>query len=253
MGLSRNLEDDGLLVVTLDEPARRNPLGHEVRVALSRMLSEAEEDDAVRAVVIVGAGGNFSAGGDISGQTKRSIAAVRDRFAAVKDLIGRMVRFPKPLIAAVEGWAAGGGFSLALACDTIVAAEGAKFLAPFGKIGLIPDMGILATLPARIGTGRARQILLTAAPVEAASALDMGLVDHLAPKGAALDMARELARVEMARAPLPRAFINDFLARPVDEALEFERQIQPILINSEDAVEGRAAFFEKRAPRFRGE
>lgn len=244
--------DDGVLIVTLNEPDRKNPLGHAVRLALLAALVDAEKNSEVRAVVLTGAAGNFSTGGDIKDQGIRSLAETRERFSVVKDLIGRMVRFPKPLIAAVEGWAAGAGWSLALACDTIVAAEGARFLAPFRKIGLLPDFGMLATLPARIGTGRARQLMLSAEPLAAKDAIQIGAVDYLAPAGLVLELALKLAREAAEHAPMPRMFINDFLARSVDEAIEFERQIQPLLLTSEDAAEGRKAFFEKRQPQFEG-
>ncbi|SIS63743.1 enoyl-CoA hydratase/isomerase family protein [Paracoccus saliphilus] len=250
-GLKTRIED-GVLILTMDEPARRNPVGHSVRLAMARLLADAETDPEIRAVVLTGAGGNFSTGGDIKDPPATSIEASRERFAVVKDLIGRMTRFSKPLIAAVEGWAAGAGWSLALACDCIVAGESAQFLAPFRKIGLIPDLGMLATLPARIGSGRARQIMLDATPLPATEALRIGAVDHLVPEGQALTQAVEMARSAAGQAPLPRIFINDFLARSIDEALEYERQMQPILLRSEDAAEGRAAFFEKRQPQFRG-
>lgn len=244
--------EDGILTVTLNEPKRRNPLGQPIRLALLAALSEAEKNPEIRAVVLTGAGGNFSAGGDIKDQGTRSLDESRERFSVVKDLVSRMTRYPKPLIAAVEGWAAGAGWSLALACDTIVAAEGAQFLAPFRKIGLIPDFGMLATLPARVGTGRARKIWLMAEPLRAKDALSIGAIDYLAGDGQALEFARKLAQESTSHAPMPRAFINDFLARSVDDAIEYERQIQPLLLNSEDAAEGRNAFFEKRTPNFRG-
>lgn len=245
--------DGGVLTVTLNEPKRRNPLGHQVRLALVAALSEAEKNPEVLAVVLTGAGGNFSTGGDIKDQGVRSLGESRERFAVVKDLIGRMTRYPKPLIAAVEGWAVGAGWSLALACDTIIAAEGAQFVAPFRKIGLIPDFGMLATLPARIGTGRARKFWQTAEPLAAKDAFQIGAIDYLADDGQALEFAQKMATEAASHAPMPRAFTNDFLARSVDEAVEYERQLQPLLLKSTDAAEGRKAFYEKRAPEFKGE
>jgi enoyl-CoA hydratase/carnithine racemase len=246
--------EDGLLILTLDGRERRNPVGHVVRQQMVKYLSDAEYDCEIRAVVLTGAGGHFTTGGDIRDQKSASSRAeVRHRFAVIKDLVGRMVRFPKPLVAAVEGWAAGGGFSLAVACETVVAAQSARFVSSFGKIGLIPDLGLLATLPARIGTMRAQRIFLTSATLDAAEGHRLGFVDELVPEGQALTKAKAWAREASTAAPLPRAFIKDFLAAEVDRALEFERQIQPMLMFSRDAVEGRAAFFEKRAPVFRGE
>ncbi|MEI2385287.1 enoyl-CoA hydratase-related protein [Breoghania sp. JC706] len=244
---------DGVLIITLDEPERRNPLGHPVRKALVSMLSAAEADASVGAVVLTGAGGHFSAGGDIRDQKSvETVIGARDRFLVIKELIGRMVRFPKPLVSAVEGWAAGGGLSLAIACETVVAADTARFAASFGAIGLVPDLGILATLSARVGQGRAQRILLDAARLDAAEAHRLGIVDHLTGEGEALERAMEIAREAMRAAPLPRALIKDYFAAEVDRALDFERQVQPFLMLSADAKEGREAFFEKRAPVFQG-
>ncbi|SDE87350.1 enoyl-CoA hydratase/isomerase family protein [Rhodospira trueperi] len=252
MNVSRVLRADGVLVLTLDEPERRNPLGLAVRQALAAHLAEAEADDAVHAVVLTGAGGHFSAGGDIRDQTERSIAAHRARMGQIRELIGRMVRYAKPLVAAVEGWAVGGGFALALACPTVVAARDARFVAGFTKIGLIPDMGLLATLPARVGPGTARRILLGNAPLEAEQAHGLGIVDSVADPGGAVETAAALALEEASGAPLPRQFVLSYFASVVDAALDYEHGVQPILLNSADAAEGRAAFFEKRPARFKG-
>ncbi|MGY4167725.1 enoyl-CoA hydratase/isomerase family protein [Bradyrhizobium sp. USDA 4529] len=245
--------EDEPMILTLHEPKSRNPVGHVMRQEIVRHLSDAERDGEIRAVVLTGAGGHFSTGGDIRDQKDVvNCVEARDRFAVVKDLVGRMVRFPKPLVAAVEGWAAGAGFSLALACEIVVAAQTARFASSFGKIGLIPDMGLLATLPARIGTMRAQRIFLASATIDAAEGHRLGFVDELAPQGEALAAAKAIARETAAAAPLPRAFIKGFLAADVDRALEFERQIQPMLMFSADALEGRTAFFEKRPPVFSG-
>ena len=226
MPIDLETRDGGLLVISLNEPVRRNPVGHPVRQELVQILSQAERDVDVRAVVLTGKGGHFSSGGDIRDQGMCSIAQQRERFATVKDMIGRMVRFPKPLVVAVEGWAAGAGFGLA--------------------------MGLLATLPARVGPAKARRIIMSNRKITADEALASGLVDALADEGQAVEMACALALEEAEVAPLPRQYIADWFARDVDAALEYERQLQPILLNSADAAEGRSAFFEKRTPHFKG-
>ncbi|MBP1847246.1 enoyl-CoA hydratase/carnithine racemase [Rhizobium petrolearium] len=251
-GIAAALEE-GLLILTMDEPERCNPVGHAVRRRLVQLLSDAEHDRAVHAVVLTGAGGHFSTGGDIRDQKAvTNIAEARDRFSVVKDLVGRMVRFPKPLVSAVEGWAAGGGFALALACETVVAAETARFASSFGKIGLIPSMGLLATLPARIGFARApyhprlgNDRCAGGVPPRLRGRTRTGRWSACRSQGFRRHCGRSCAFAE--------AYVKDFLALEVDRALEFERQIQPTLLFSADALEGRAAFFEKRAAVFRGE
>ena len=220
MAINLETREGGVLVISLNDPDRRNPLGHSVRQELVRILSQAESDDEIKAVVLTGAGGHFSVGGDIRDQSTRSIEQQRERFATVKDMIGRIVRFSKPFV--------------------------------FTKIGLIPDMGMLATLPARVGPARARRIMMTNRKITAAEAHTIGMVDALSEEGQAVAMACELAREEAAGAPLPRQFIADWFARDVDAALDYEHLLQPILLNSDDAAEGRAAFFEKRAALFKG-
>lgn len=243
---------DGVLVLTLNEPGRRNPLTQEIKEGLFQALTSALTDEAVRAVVLTGAGGNFCAGGDLATLGTETVAGARERMMRNDDLIRRMVRYPKPLYAAVEGWAAGAGLSLALACDGIVAGQGARFLASFVRVGLIPDLGMLGSLPARVGPALARRMMLSAEPLDAAAAHSAGLLEEVTADGAALDRAVELARAAAGRAPLPQFHVKDFLARAVDEALDYEALIQPLLLASQDAAEGRAAFFDKRAPQFKG-
>ena len=252
MSLDVTTNETGIRILTLNDPDRRNPLGHAIRIELTAALSEAEADTAVRGVVLTGAGGHFCVGGDIRDQGERSAAQHRERFAVVKDMVGRMVRLSKPLAVAVEGWAAGGGMALAMAAPVVVASREAQFVASFTKVGLIPDMGLLTTLPMRVGPAKARRIILTNTPVGAEDAERIGMVDQLAAPGTALDDAVALVNDDAKAAPLPRQFIADWFARDVDKALDFERQVQPQLLNSADAAEGRAAFFEKRAPIFTG-
>ena len=245
-------QGEGLRTITLNEPERRNPIGHAKRLELLAALSDAATDDTVRAVVLTGAGGHFSAGGDIRDQGERSLAAHRERFAVIGDVVTRLARYPKPLVAAIEGWAAGGGFALAMACPVVVASREARFVASFTKIALMPDMGLFSTLPLRIGPARARRLILTNRVVDAPEAHEMGIVDELAEPGDAVRLAGQLALEEAQGPAMPRQFVLDWFSRDLAAALEYEQSLQPILINSADAAEGRAAFAEKRAPRFRG-
>ncbi len=244
--------DGAVLVLTLDYPARRNALAMPLRMAMLAALETALADRTIRAVVLTGAGGHFCSGGDISGMDVADALAARERMRRSHALVRLMVGGALPIVAAVEGWCVGGGLSLACACDTIVAAEDARFGAGFGKIGLMPDLGLPFTLPLRIGQGRARQMFLYHTQVTAAEAERMGLVDAVVPKGHALATAMEKARVLAAQAPAPMALTKQILAEGLDRALEDERHFQSTLFLTADSQEGRAAFLEKRAASFKG-
>ena len=239
-------------VLTLDYPARRNALAMVMRTALVDALERIEADASIRAIVLTGAGGTFCAGGDISGMDATDLAAGRERFRVTHQLVRLLVKGSKPLVAAVEGWCVGAGLSLALCCDTIVAASDARFMAGFGRIGLVADLGLLHTLPLRIGQGRARQVFLYGEAMDAATAERIGLVDHLVPPGGALDAALVRARLFADTAPLPVALTRQYLSAGLDAALDWERDTQSALFQTADHAEGKAAFLAKRPPIFRG-
>jgi len=222
-----------------------------MRVALVEALEAIEPDPAIRAIVLTGAGGVFCAGGD-SGMNVTDLAAGRERFRLTHRLVRQLIRGRTPIIAAVEGWCVGAGLSLALCCDTIVAATDARFAAGFGGVGLVADLGLLHTLPLRVGQGRARQILLYGERMDAARAEQIGLIDHVVPPGTALDTALERARLFHGTAPLPVALTRHYYASGLDAALDWERETQSALFLTADHAEGKAAFLEKRPPVFRG-
>lgn len=251
--LVRAAQDDGVLTVTLDYPEKRNALSLELREELIAVLDRAEGDAAVRAIVITGAGGVFCSGGDISSMDVRGVADARERLRRIQRLISLMIKGSKPIVAAVEGWCVGAGLSLACACDTVVAATDARFMSGFTKIGLMPDLGLLYTLPARVGMGPARQMLLRNHSVLAADAFAMGLVDRVVEPDRSLPEAQALAREFAQSSPLAVAQIKAFLAEGIDSALERERQAQTLLFLTDDHEAGREAFLAKRNPVFRGE
>lgn len=244
--------DGAVAILTLNEPARRNALSPGLRAALAEVIERIERDPAIRAVVLTGGPSVFSAGGDLTAMGSDGLAGGRERFRALHAMVRTIVKSAKPYVAAVEGWAAGAGFSLALCCDTIVAGAGARFAAAFPKVGLVADAGLLWTLPARVGLGRARQILLYARPVEAEAALSMGMIDEAVPDGTALERALERAHAFQDLAPLSAAATKEYLARGIDDVLDWERSTQAALFQTEDHAEGKAAFLGKRAPRFEG-
>ena len=244
--------DGATAVITLDSPARRNALSMALREALIAAIERAEADPSVRAVVLTGAGGHFCAGADITDMNAADFAAGRARFAVSHRLVRAIIASAKPTIAAVEGWAVGAGFGLALCCDTIVAAADARFMAGFGRIGLVPDFALLHTLPRRIGEGRARQFFLRNEAMDAASAERIGLIDALAPQGQALEAAMAIAGPYADAAPLPIAMTKNHLSRDLDAALDWERTVQSAMFLTADHAEGKAAFLQKRAARFTG-
>ncbi|MBL6453891.1 enoyl-CoA hydratase/isomerase family protein [Belnapia sp. T6] len=245
--------EGGVLVLTLDQPARRNALAMPLRVQMIEALRAAQGDKATRAIVVTGAGGHFCSGGDISGMDVNSAMEGRERMRLSHELIRLMVLGSVPVVAAIEGYCVGAGLSIACASDTVVAAEDARLAAGFGKIGLMADLGLPHTLPLRVGQGKARQILLYHNQMTATEAERIGLVDHVVPKGHALATAMEKARFLAEQAPAPMALTKQMLGEGLDRALEQERHFQSTLFLTKDFAEGRAAFLGKRTPAFKGD
>ena len=242
----REAREGATAVLTLDYPERRNALAMPMRQRLVDALEAIEADRELRAIVIT------SAGGDISGMDVVDLAAGRERFRLTHRLVRLLLKGSKPVIAAVEGWCVGAGLSVAMCCDTVVAAEDARFAAGFGKIGLVADLGLLHTLPVRVGQGRARQVLLYGEPTTAERAAEIGMADHVVPSGTALQAALARAALFHGTAPLPVALTRQYLAAGLDAALDWERDTQSALFLTADHAEGRAAFLAKRAPVFKG-
>ncbi len=181
---------DGLAVVTLDNAKTRNALSRELLLELADKLEVLRADDGCRALVLTGAHGHFCSGGDVSGMAaQRTLPMGRERMLVAHRIVRLITGMGKPVVAAVEGYAAGAGFSLALAADCVVAADSAKFVSSFAKVSLLPDLGLMWTLPQRIGLARAKRLLMSARVVAADEALRIGLVDEVAPAGQAVAQA----------------------------------------------------------------
>lgn len=243
---------DGVLTITMNRPAQKNAVNREVAVAVAAALDLLDSDPSLSVGVLTGAGGTFSAGMDLKAFANGQTPILPGRgFGGITEAVVR-----KPLIAAVEGWALGGGFEMALGCDLIVAAENAKFGLPEVKRGLIAGEGGVIRLPQRIPYHVALKVLLTGEPLLALDAKQYGLVSELTAPGAALQKAHELAQRIAGNAPLALAKVKQVLreTQGLNDADAFARQSESAhsLLDTEDAHEGALAFAEKRAPVWRG-
>jgi enoyl-CoA hydratase len=248
--------EDGALRLTLNRPEVYNALSDTLADELAATLERAGGDDAVRVVVLTGAGAAFSAGADISGQDAHEHLDARTLDRANR-IVRAITTLDKPVVAAVNGVAAGVGCSAALAADLVVAAESATFLLAFTRIGLMPDGGSTATVAAAIGRARAMRMALLAEPLTATEAHAAGLIAEVAPDDAFAEAVDRVVR-RLAGGP-PLAFaatkkaVNAATLGGLEPALERERSGQTVLLRTADAAEGMRAFSEKRRPTFRGE
>ena len=243
---------DGVLLMTINRPEARNALTRAVAEGVAAAVDELDADDALRAGVLTGAGGTFSAGMDLKAFLRGETPAIEGR-----GLCGITQTPPrKPLVAAVEGWALAGGFELVLACDLVVAAETARLGVPEVKRSLVAAAGGALLLPTRVPTNVAMEMLLTGDPIDARRAADVGLVNRLTPEGGALDGALALAATVAANGPLALAATKAVVRGSADwtTAEGWDRQAELVapVFASEDAREGAAAFAEKRSPVWRG-
>jgi len=246
---------DGVATLTLDRPDALNALNSQLRRELLGALKAAARDEAVRSVVITGAGRGFCAGADLRGGSgERDFRAVLS--SEYNPLIEAIRNLPKPVVAAVNGVAAGAGVSLAFAADIVVASDEARFVPAFGRIGLVPDSGLARVLVRGVGRHRAIEILMGERQLGAGDAHDLGLVAAVVPADRLADAARELAQ-RLAEGPtmsigLTKRLLNAAEDASLSDQLKAEAALQDLAGRSEDHAEGVAAFAEKRAPRFTG-
>jgi len=245
-------ERDGVLLVTLNRPEQRNAVNLAVAEGIAGALDRLDAEVGLRVGVLAGAGRGFCAGMDL----KAFVAGERP-YAGGRGFAGIVQRPPaKPLIAAIEGFAVAGGFEIALACDLIVAARGAKLGTPEVKRGLVAAGGALLRLPRRIPYHVAMELALTGDFVDAERGHAIGLVNRVVEPGSAVDAALELAAAIAANGPLATAASKRILAEapgwPADALWERQAEIADPVRDSADAREGSIAFAEKRAPRWTG-
>ena len=251
---------DGVARITLNRPDNLNAWNEQLGLDLLAAVERARDDDGIRAVLITGAGRGFSSGADLGEQRDGAEGELPDLSRRLKELYNPIIlgirELPKPVVAAVNGPAAGIGCALALSCDLIVAGESAFFLLAFVNIGLVPDGGATATVPARMGAARAAEMAMLGERVPAAQALEWGLINRVVGDGDLDEEATALA-TRLAQGPT-RAYanikqlLNRTLYPDLAAQLDAEADRQGEQGRTSDFIEGVMAFAEKRPPRFTG-
>jgi 2-(1,2-epoxy-1,2-dihydrophenyl)acetyl-CoA isomerase len=253
-------QDQGLATLTLNAPGKLNAVSRKMIAELKDCWETLAKDSSVRAVLLTGAGRGFCAGADLS-DPDRDNSVSADSGAALEKFFNPVIRLmrtiPKPIVAAVNGPAAGVGMSFALASDVAIAAASATFLQAFARIGLLPDGGSTWFLPRLVGQQRARALAMLAPQITAQQAKDWGLIWDVAEDAALLPTATELAR-RLADGPTLalahiKAALNKSSANDLAVQLDLERDLQRELGRSDDFREGVAAFLAKRKPAFKGQ
>jgi 2-(1,2-epoxy-1,2-dihydrophenyl)acetyl-CoA isomerase len=244
----------------LNRPERLNAWSNQFSLDLLAAITAAKDDPAIRALVITGAGRAFSSGADLKEVTERADGQTIDVYERLTERYHPIIRglrlMPKPVVAAVNGPAAGIGLSLALACDLVVAAESAFFQLAFVNIGLVPDGGSSLFVPSRVGFARAAELAMLGERLDARTALGWGLINRVWPDEEFPAQTRAL--LDRLASGATRSYagtkrqLNRWLYERMDDQLEFEARIQQEMGASGDFAEGVAAFVEKRAPRFTG-
>ena len=241
-------------IATLNRPEKLNALDTKTREELVKVLEEAERK--VRVLIITGSGKAFAAGADINELLQRDPIAAIQAAKFGTELFTRVEELEIPVIAAINGYALGGGLELAMACDIRIASEKARFGQPEINIGIIPGGGGTQRLPRLVGLGTAKKLVLTGEIINAQEALRIGLVDEVVEHDRLLERAKELAGKIIEKPPLAvklaKKALNASMNTPLREGLKYELSLFAILFASEDAKEGMRAFLEKRKPEFKG-
>ena len=255
MSIEYKLERN-VAVVTLNRPDKLNALTDEMYNRLAELFTQFQSEDEVRAVIITGAGRAFCSGSDVTTMVNTNLVAGRARMQTRHAMINAIVNLEKPVIAAVRGVAVGIGFSIAMACDLIIASDTAKFSQIFKKIGLIPDGGSIYFLTQRIGLARAKDLVYTARMLPAEEAREWGLINRVVPEAEldtnALALAQELAASATFAIALAKKMFQAMYVPTLETHLEQENLCQGTVKLTEDHLEGVAAFKEKRAAVFKG-
>ena len=247
---------DRIATITVNRPDKLNALNGTVIAELGQAIDEARGRDDVAGVILTGAGRAFVAGADIAEVAGNSPVEAKRLARRGQEVFRRFETSPKPVVAAVNGFALGGGCELAMACHVRLASEHAKFGQPEVKLGLVPGYGGTQRLPRLVGRGRALQLLLTGEMIDAQEAYRIGLANAVVPAGELLDRARAMLTQMLANAPVALALcieaVNAGSDLSLDDALLHESTAFGLSAATEDMREGTRAFLEKRAPHFAG-
>jgi 2-(1,2-epoxy-1,2-dihydrophenyl)acetyl-CoA isomerase len=248
--------EGGVAVVTINRPERKNAITMAMRSEIEAAFREAQDDPEVRAVVFTGAGTDFSAGADVMEMGEGGVRNSLHRMRHLHRMARAVAGIQKPVVAAVQGVCIGMSWSMALACDVVVAAENARFQFAFRHIGLAPDGGAAFLLSRYLPMQRAKEIIYSGRFVSGAEARDLGLALHALPAEQVMDKALELAR-SFAESPtlslaMAKRQFDAASAQTYDQALDFEANMQPLMVETFDFKEGTTSFKEKRKARFVG-
>ncbi|MDX2173927.1 MAG: enoyl-CoA hydratase-related protein [Bacteroidota bacterium] len=258
MSLILTEQKDNVLTITLNRPDKFNSFNREMALQLQTVLDEAEKNKAIRCIVLTGNGKAFCAGQDLSEAIDPNGPSIEKIVAEhYNPIILKIRAIEKPIIASVNGVAAGAGANIALACDIVYAAESASFIQAFSKIGLIPDSGGTFTLPRLVGLNLASALMITGDKVSAKEALSYGMIYKVFADAElneqTLVSAKNIANMPTRAIGLTKQLLNQTYSYTLQEQLQAEKELQVESANSFDYKEGVNAFLEKRKPEFKGE
>nr|WP_092067580.1 short-chain-enoyl-CoA hydratase [Dendrosporobacter quercicolus]NSL46663.1 short-chain-enoyl-CoA hydratase [Dendrosporobacter quercicolus DSM 1736]SDL59398.1 enoyl-CoA hydratase [Dendrosporobacter quercicolus] len=249
--------EDGIGIVTINRPKALNALNAATIHELDRMFDELAQNDAVKTVIITGGGEkSFVAGADITEMQKMSAVEGRNWAKLAQAVFSKIENLPKPVIAAVNGYALGGGCEISMACDIRIASEKAKFGQPEVSLGIPPGFGGTQRLARLVGKGRAKELLFTGDMIDAAEAYRIGLVNKVTVPAELLNTAKAMAQKIMSRAPVAvqvcKAAVNEGLDVDLKTGIAYEAEVFGLCFATDDQKEGMTAFVEKRPPNFTG-